>query len=100
MPNCRRILRRRWLLALIGIAALRFGLAMLHPYPRQSLFGPTIRGKPWCVWESAVRKHVQKREVQRPLSEKLLEWLNIKRDAWDIVQEIAWDKREFLPLLL
>jgi hypothetical protein len=100
MVSFSRFLTRRWLIAFLGAVALLFGLAMLHPYPRQSLFGPTIRGKPWCVWESAVRKHVQKREVQRPLLEKVLEWLNIKRDAWDIVQEIAWDKREFLPLLL
>ena len=43
MPIPRRFPLRRSLLA-----ALVFGLLMLHPYPRQSLFGPTIRGKPWC----------------------------------------------------
>jgi hypothetical protein len=47
MPNFRRFVSRRWLLAFVGAAALVFGLLMLHPYPRQSLFGPTIRGKPW-----------------------------------------------------
>ena len=55
MSMFRRFLSRRWLLAVLGAAALLFGLAMLHPYPRQSLFGPTIRGKPWCVWEAAMR---------------------------------------------
>ena len=39
MPSPSRFLSRRWLLAFLGIAALLFGLAMLHPYPRQSLFG-------------------------------------------------------------
>jgi HEAT repeat protein len=57
MPTFRRSLSRRWLLAFLGGAALLFGLAMLHPYPRQSLFGPTIRGKPWCVWEAKVRRY-------------------------------------------
>ena len=58
MPNSRRFLSRRWLLGLLGGAALVFSVLMLHPYPRQSLFGPTIRGKPWCVWEIHVRKQV------------------------------------------
>ena len=57
MPNFRRFLIRRWLLGLLGAAALLFGVLMLHPYPRQSLFGPTIRGKPWCEWEDTVRGH-------------------------------------------
>jgi len=52
MGTFRRFLSRRRVLALFGVLAFLFGLAMLHPYPRQSLFGPTIRGKPWCVWEA------------------------------------------------
>jgi HEAT repeat protein len=58
MPNFRRFLLRRRLLACLGVAALGSGLLMLHPYPRQSLFGPTIRGKPWCVWEEDIRRQV------------------------------------------
>jgi hypothetical protein len=56
MPALHRFLTRRWLLALFGIAAVLFGVAMLHPYPRQSLFGPKIDGVPWCVWESEIRR--------------------------------------------
>lgn len=55
MPNFRRYLTRRWLLACVSAPALGFGLLMLHPYPRQSLFGPTIDGVPWCVWEGEIR---------------------------------------------
>src|ERR1022692_3755033 len=62
MFTLRRFLSRRWLLACLGVAALLFGLAMLHPYPRQSLFGPTIRGKPWCVWENQIRRAVAPRQ--------------------------------------
>ncbi|MBI2807582.1 MAG: hypothetical protein HYX68_21585 [Planctomycetes bacterium] len=52
MSNPLRFLSRRRLLAFFGVALLLFGLAMLHPYPRQSLFGPTIDGIPWCMWEA------------------------------------------------
>jgi hypothetical protein len=55
MPQFRFPSRRR-LLTFITIAAPLFALAMLHPYPRQSLFGPTIRGKPQCAWEATVRR--------------------------------------------
>jgi HEAT repeat protein len=41
---------------MLGITVLLFGLAMLHPYPRQLLFGPRIQGLPWCVWESQIRR--------------------------------------------
>ena len=43
MMTARRF-RRRCLVGRLNVAALLFGLAMLHPHPRQSLFGPTIRG--------------------------------------------------------
>ncbi|MSQ93149.1 MAG: HEAT repeat domain-containing protein [Gemmataceae bacterium] len=58
MISLRHFLSRRWLLAFLGVAALLFGLAMLHPYPRQSLFGPKIDGVPWCVWEDKIRRSV------------------------------------------
>ena len=47
--------QRRWCRALLW-AAIAFGLACLHPFVRQSIFGPTIEGIPWCVWESRVRE--------------------------------------------
>ena len=66
MPTSRRFLTRRWLLGSLVAAALLFGVLMLHPYPRQSLFGPTIRGKPWCVWENTIRRQYSERPESWP----------------------------------
>jgi HEAT repeat protein len=52
---------RRCLLAFITVAAPLLVLALFHPYPRQWLFGPTIRGKPQCVWEATVRRQFGER---------------------------------------
>src|SRR5688572_30006866 len=53
-----RFLTRDCLLALAGIFALLTACFLLPPYPRQSLFGPTIDGVPWCVCEQEAREHV------------------------------------------
>ncbi len=94
----RCFLSRRWLFALLGGAALFFGLAMLHPYPRQSLFGPTIRGKPWCVWEAEVRRYVQREEYEKTLYAKTLRWMGVKHVHMDDAD--LFDHAEMLPLLL
>src|SRR5262249_39732396 len=93
-----RFLTRRWLIALLGAVALLFGLAMLHPYPRQSLFGPTIRGKPWCVWEAEVRRFVQREEYEETLYAKTLRWMGGKHAPLDDID--LFDHAEMLPLLL
>jgi HEAT repeats len=89
-----RLLSRRWQLALATVAALLFGFAMLHPYLRQSLFGPTIRGEPWCVWEDEVRRNAKPEEHQRAWWTKFRLWLGVKE------QERMWASREFDPELL
>ncbi len=92
----------RPLLILVNILALLFGLAMLHPYPRQSLFGPTIRGKPWCVWEDAVRHfvHIQFHDevIDQTLSAKVRHWLGIKHQGMGWTE--LFDDAEMVPLLL
>jgi hypothetical protein len=98
MPNFRRFLTRRWLLAFVGAAALFFGLLMLHPYPRQSLFGPTIRGKPWCVWEAEVRRHVHPAGRENMLLAKMMRWIGIKDEGMN--DDDLFDHVEMLPLLL
>jgi hypothetical protein len=70
-------LTRRWLLAFLGGAALLFGLAMLHPYPRQSLFGRKIRGKPWCVRDAEVRRFVHQEEFNASLQGRFYIWLGL-----------------------
>ncbi len=74
MPNLRHVLSRRLLIG-IAISALLFSLTMLHPYPRQSLFGPTIRGKPWCVWEAEVRTFANWEDHGNKLSVRVMAWL-------------------------
>jgi len=98
MPNLRRFLSRRWLLAFLGVAALLFGLTMLHPYPRQSLFGPTIRGKPWCVWEDAVRRYIHREDYENSWQAKVMRWFGVKHD--DLTREDLLENEEMLPLLL
>jgi HEAT repeat protein len=98
MPNFRRFLSRRWLLGFLAAAALLFGLAMLHPYPRQALFGPAIRGKPWCVWEAEVRRFVTRTKRHDLFSDRVRHWLGEEEDHPN-VREI-FDDAEMLPLLL
>jgi HEAT repeat protein len=98
MPNFRRFLSRRWLLAFVSACALVFGLLMLHPYPRQSLFGPTIRGKPWCVWEAEVRRFVHKEEYEKSLSARLIRWMGGKGEA--LSHKELFDDMEMIPVAL
>jgi hypothetical protein len=77
MPSIRRLPSRRSLLAILGVAATLFGLAMLHPYPRQSLFGPTIRGKPWCVRDAEMRRFVHQEKFNDSLRGRFYIWLGL-----------------------
>lgn len=79
MSKVRRFLSRRSLLGFVGIAALLLGLAMLHPYPRQSLFGPTIEEVPWCVWENHARRRADS-ESRPGLIARILEGCGIHLD--------------------
>jgi hypothetical protein len=90
---------RRLLLIYAAGPAFLFALAMLHPYPRQNLFGPKIDGVPWCVWESSIRRSVHHQEFERPLSEKLLLWVGIEPLPMDVNTDTLDDER-FLPLLV
>ena len=98
MPDLRRFLSRRCLLAYLGGAALLFGLAMLHPYPRQSLFGPTIRGKPRCVWEDAIRRQVNWEEYEKTWAPTLLGWMGVKHEPMEL--RVLLNHPEMLPLAL
>ena len=96
MPNLRRFLSRRWLLGFLAAAALLFGLMILHPYPRQSLFGPTIRGEPWCVWEERVRR--QFGAPPYPLFDRLQRWLGVEPKPLPL--EELFDHPEMAPLMV
>src|SRR5687768_6678121 len=96
------LLSRKAVLAFLGVAALLFGVVMLHPYPRQSLFGPKIRGKPWCVWEHSFRRHVHPEKHEQNLSGKLLRWFgvdDVNPIRFDIFENTL-DDPDLLPLAL
>jgi hypothetical protein len=99
MSNFRRFLSRRWLLAFLGALALLFGLAMLHPYPRQSLFGPTIRGKPWCVWEADIRRRVNWQKHEASWFGIIHHWLGGKQDREDRFSE-TFNHPEMTPMVI
>ncbi len=96
MPNFRRFLSRRWLLGSLGAAALLFGVLMLHPYPRQSLFGPTIRGEPWCAWENTVRR--QFGEHRESFLDPVRRWFGSGRQPMSFDE--LFDDPEMLPLVV
>jgi HEAT repeat protein len=88
------IFSRRWLFAFLGVAAVLFGLLMLHPYPRQSLFGPTIRGKPRCYWEAEVRRFGDR---PKTLTDTLLDWLGVNQG---LSFEEVFDDAEMIPIVV
>jgi hypothetical protein len=97
MSSTRRWVTRRRVLVLLGAGALLCGLAMLHPYPRQSLFGPKVRGVPWCVWEAEMRRQTDPEGHGQLWSSQLRRLLGIKDDGLNPQDEFD---PELLPLLL
>jgi HEAT repeat protein len=96
----RRFLSRHWQLAILAVAALIVGATMLHPYPRQSLFGPTIRGEPWCYWEDEIRWDAtrDRDEAKRSdLGRKIRTWLGFKRE---IKRPGFFNDEKLLPVFL
>jgi hypothetical protein len=85
---------RRCVLLLVGGVALLLGVAMLHPYPRQSLFGPMVRGKPRCVWQAELRRIAGPESV----TDTLTRWLHVEREA--IPQDELFDHPEMVPLVV
>jgi HEAT repeat protein len=101
MPNFRRFLSRRWLLGFCGAAALVFGIAMSHPYPRQWLFGPTIRGKPRCYWEDQVRwhaTHFRDNAKRSHFEKRLRDMVESEHESWP--GGTLFNHEDMLPLLL
>ncbi len=90
-----KFLSRKGAFASLGVVALFIGLAMLHPYPRQSLFGPTIRGKPRCFWEAEIQRHLPREPSFVDRAKNVL-GMPRRNMPW---QEV-FDDAEMLPLLL
>lgn len=78
--------QRRWCRSLLWVA-LVFGLACLHPFVRQSIFGPKIDDMPWCVWEGRVRAQAQRGDP-KPWFYQMLEKIGLLgADDWGISLE-------------
>jgi len=70
-------------------------LPLLHPFIRQSIFGPTIDGVPWCVWEDEIRAAAEPERGRRSWFGQLLADLGLER------QRIGLDRNfEALPVYL
>ncbi len=70
---------------LVAVLVASFGLAMLVPVFRQSVFGPLYDGVPLTVWQNEIRRRLDK-DFEKNQSEswlmKAAEWL--KLDRWAI----------------
>jgi hypothetical protein len=58
--------KRRWYRVPLCLAIL-FGIACLHPFVRQFIFGPTVDGIPWCAWENRIRSDAHADEPRSPV---------------------------------
>jgi HEAT repeat protein len=97
MPAFRRLLPRRVLIVVAAIALL-FALAMLHPFPRQSLFGPTFRGQPRWVWENRVRRGLQPEVYEKTFFARMSRCFGIEHKQDDL--DVLIDDVEMLPIML
>jgi HEAT repeat protein len=70
--------QRRWLRA-VGLVLIFVAILMLHPFLRQTVFGPTIDGIPWCVWEDEARRQVDRRE--RSWFAQILEKVGLSKEG-------------------
>ena len=98
MSNPPRFLTRRRTLAIACLLTLLLGVPMLHPYPRQSLFGPTIRGEPWCVWEEEIRRQANPAVYQ----DTLWFWFRVALgiEPAPMAETELYDHADMLPLIL
>jgi HEAT repeat protein len=89
--------RRRVVLMLVGITLAGLVIAFFsHPYGRQLVLGPKIRGAPLWAWQQEFRSWVDSEEDG--LLTKSLAWLGIKKSE----RHRSWQSGDpdMLPLLL
>jgi hypothetical protein len=76
---------RRWCRLLLAVTTL-CALTLLHPFVRQSIFGPMIDGIPWCVWEEEVRRdaHPELRGLPRSWFYRQMEAIGVLKRQPDM----------------
>jgi HEAT repeat protein len=79
--------KKRLLLSLAALALIVSGALMLHPYPRQMVFGPKYNGVPLWVWQEDYRGHtlelLGRDQKTDSLIAKILDWINHGRKSRD-----------------
>jgi hypothetical protein len=73
------------------------GLVLLHPYTRQSLFGPGINGVPFWSWQQRYREAADPSEYDDSVLTKAARLVGIKAQE----REYDWpEPAEMLPVVL
>ena len=70
--------KRRWCRSLLWVA-LAFGIVCLHPFVRQTIFGPKIDGIPWFVWENQARASANRDTQKKAWLYEFLEKIGLIR---------------------
>src|SRR4051812_30530652 len=81
----------------LGTLGALLAVLWLHPYTRQSVIGPKIRGVPLCVWQKSFRDRYESQPRSDSLFAKLLGWSRVQpvpEDPW------ALSDAERLPILV
>ena len=94
MPAHRQLLR----IGVYGTLALAALLFLLHPYSRQSVFGPKIRDLPFCYWQDAFRHHADPAAYQDTLASKALRWFGFHQERKGSF--LSFRNADMLPVLL
>ena len=87
----------RWSCRLLLAVAILCALPLLHPFARQTIFGPTIDGLPWCVWEDEVRFFANGGPDERSWLQKALEKIGLSKPPRLFLN---LESRQALPLYL
>src|SRR5262245_1263395 len=76
-----RAMRKKISLRVLAfLVAVAVAAALVNPYSRQLIFGPTYQGVPLCAWQDQIRRQTLGEDEHRWLT-KLRKWLEPKADG-------------------
>ncbi len=90
--------KRLFRIAVYGTLGLPVLLFLLHPYSRQSIFGPKIADVPLCYWQESFRHHADGDGNPDSVTLKMLRWLGFNQR--DPARGLPDKRADLLPLLL
>src|SRR5260370_37574556 len=72
--------RTRWLrIGVYGTLGVGVLLFLLHPYSRQTVFGPTVRGMPLCYWQDGFRRRADPEAYGNSFTTNVFQWLGFAK---------------------